>query len=56
MAGVNVISTYQSLLSDRDSDFDCYSAYCEAIDNSIQADAKTINIHFEKKVQKKLTM
>ena len=46
-AGVNVISTYQSLLSDRDSDFDCYSAYCEAIDNSIQAFATNIDVHFE---------
>lgn len=45
--GVDVISTYQSLLSDRDSDFDCYSAYSEAIDNSIQADATQINIKFE---------
>ncbi len=45
--GVGVISIYQSLESDRDSDFDCYSAYSEAIDNSIQADATAINIKFE---------
>jgi len=54
MAGVNVISTYQSLLSDRDSDFDCYSAYCEAVDNSIQADARNINVHFERKGSKEI--
>jgi hypothetical protein len=45
--GVGVISIYQSLESDRDSDFDCYSAYSEAIDNSIQADATVINIKFD---------
>ena len=28
----------------RKSDFDCYSAYGEVIDNSIQADAKNIKI------------
>ena len=31
----------------RDSDFDCYSAYAEAIDNSIQANATEINIQFD---------
>ena len=31
----------------RKSDFDCYSAYGEVIDNSIQADAKNIKIEFE---------
>lgn len=47
MNGVSVISVSQSLESERDSDFDCYSAYSEAIDNSIQADATIINIKFE---------
>ena len=31
----------------RDSDFDCYSAYAEAIDNSIQANATEVNIRFD---------
>jgi hypothetical protein len=31
----------------RNSDFDCYSAYGEVIDNSIQANAKNIHIEFE---------
>ena len=30
----------------RNSDFDCYSAYGEVIDNSVQAEAKKINIRF----------
>ncbi len=31
----------------RNSDFDCYSAYGEVIDNSIQANSKNIHIEFE---------
>ena len=31
----------------RESDFDAYSAYGEVIDNSLQADATEIKIHFE---------
>ena len=31
----------------RNSDFDCYSAYGEVIDNSLQADAKNISIEFD---------
>jgi len=46
LLGVSPISTYQSMLSDRDSDFDCYSAYCEVIDNSLQAFATKIDITF----------
>ena len=41
------VSAGQALQSMRDSDFDCYSAYAEAIDNSIQANATEINIHFD---------
>ena len=35
-----------ALESMRDSDFDCYSAYAEAIDNSIQAHAKHVWVDF----------
>jgi len=31
----------------RKSDFDCYSAYGEVVDNSIQAEAKNIKIEFD---------
>lgn len=41
------VSAGQALQSMRDSDFDCYSAYAEAIDNSIQANATEINIQFD---------
>lgn len=37
-----------ALESMRDSDFDCYSAYAEAIDNSIQALAQNVWIDFLK--------
>ena len=47
MSGVSAISVSQALESERDSDFDCYSAYSEAIDNSIQADATIVNIKFQ---------
>ena len=47
--GVTVISTGSALESFRDSDFDCYSAYGEVIDNSIQAHAKNIRIKFDPK-------
>lgn len=38
-----------ALESMRESDFDCYSAYGEVIDNSIQAGANEIRIHFKPK-------
>ena len=41
------VSAGQALQSMRDSDFDCYSAYAEAIDNSIQANATEVNIRFD---------
>jgi hypothetical protein len=47
--GVTVISTGSALESFRDSDFDCYSAYGEVIDNSVQAHAKNIRIKFDPK-------
>lgn len=40
------INADTALESMRDSDFDCYSAYAEAIDNSIQAQAKRIWVDF----------
>jgi len=43
----NPVSANQALQSMRDSDFHCYSAYAEAIDNSIQANATEINIKFD---------
>jgi DNA mismatch repair ATPase MutL len=36
-----------ALESMRASDFDCYSAYGEVIDNSIQANATIIKVEFE---------
>ena len=50
---ISPISAGQALQSMRDSDFDCYSAYAEAIDNSIQANATEIYIEFETKQQKR---
>ena len=41
------IEQSQGLESMRASDFDCYSAYGEIIDNSIQARARLIKIHFD---------
>ena len=38
-----------ALNSLRDSDFDCYSAYAEAIDNSLQAGATRVSIDFKEK-------
>jgi hypothetical protein len=46
------VSAGQALQSMRDSDFDCYSAYAEAIDNSIQANATEINIIFDTESRK----
>ena len=46
-ASLSPVSAGQALQSMRDSDFDCYSAYAEAIDNSIQAGASEINIQFQ---------
>lgn len=47
MTGVKLVNDATALLSMRESDFDTYSAYGEAIDNSIQADAKNIHLKFE---------
>jgi len=47
MSKVKLVNDCQALLSMRDSDFDCYSAYGEAVDNSIQADAKNIHLIFD---------
>lgn len=44
---LNPISAGHALQSMRDSDFDCYSAYAEAIDNSIQANADEIHVIFD---------
>lgn len=41
-----------ALESMRASDFDCYSAYGEVIDNSIQANANDIRIQFEERVDR----
>lgn len=54
---INPISAGQALQSMRDSDFDCYSAYAEAIDNSIQANSTEIHIQFDTvKVRKKVNI
>ena len=45
--GIKLVNESQALLSMRESDFDTYSAYGEAIDNSIQANAKNIHLKFE---------
>jgi hypothetical protein len=47
------VSAGQALQSMRDLDFDCYRAYAEVIDNSIQAQATEINIHFETETRKR---
>ena len=44
---VKFIDNSLALQSLRDSDFDVYSAYGEVIDNSIQAEASWIKIHFD---------
>ena len=44
---INPVSAGHALQSMRDSDFDCYSAYAEAIDNSIQANATEIHVQFD---------
>ena len=43
---VRLINEATALLSMRESDFDAYSAYGEAVDNSIQAEARKIHIEF----------
>lgn len=50
---LNPVSAGQALQSMRDSDFDCYSAYAEAIDNSIQANATEIHIAFDTEEKRK---
>ena len=45
---VRMFSDVLALNSLRDSDFDAYSAYGEVIDNSIQAEAKNVNLRFDK--------
>ncbi len=47
MTAVKLVNEATALLSMRESDFDTYSAYGEAVDNSIQAGAKNIHIKFE---------
>lgn len=47
MTGVKLVNDATALLSMRESDFDTYSAYGEAIDNSIQAGAQNIHLKFE---------
>lgn len=47
MTGVKLVNDATALLSMRESDFDTYSAYGEAVDNSIQANAKNISLKFE---------
>jgi len=44
---VSLVESGAALQSMRNSDFDPYSAYGEIVDNSIQANAKNIDIHFE---------
>lgn len=44
-----------ALESMRASDFDCYSAYGEVIDNSIQANATDIRIKFEERIDRQNT-
>lgn len=44
---VKLVNDATALLSMRESDFDTYSAYGEAIDNSIQANASKIWVDFE---------
>lgn len=44
---VPLVESGAALQSMRNSDFDAYSAFGEVIDNSIQADAKNIKVHFE---------
>lgn len=44
---VKLVNDATALLSMRESDFDAYSAYGEVIDNSIEAHARNIRIHFD---------
>ena len=48
---VRLVNESQALLSMRESDFDTYSAYGEAVDNSIQAGATVIHIDFDCETQ-----
>ena len=47
MTQVKLVNDATALLSMRESDFDTYSAYGEAIDNSLQAEAKNIWLKFD---------
>jgi len=47
MTGIKLVNDAHALLSMRDSDFDAYSAYGEAIDNSIQENATKISVLFD---------
>ena len=49
---VGFVEQDTALESMRASDFDCYSAYGEIIDNSIQAFATDIRIGFEERVDR----
>lgn len=48
---VKLVNEATALLSMRESDFDAYSAYGEAIDNSIQAEATKIHMEFSTEQQ-----
>lgn len=48
---VRLVNESAALLSMRESDFDTYSAYGEAVDNSIQAEATRIHIDFTTETQ-----
>lgn len=50
MSNEGFIEQDRALESMRESDFDCYSAYGEIIDNSIEAEANEIYIDFEEKM------
>ena len=43
---ITFVDEARAIDSLRKSDFDAVSAYCEVIDNSIQADSKNINVMF----------
>ena len=44
---VNFVQEARAIDSLRKSDFDAVSAYCEVIDNSIQANSKNIKVRFD---------
>jgi len=52
MSNVDIVNSAKSILSERASEFDAYSAYGEVIDNSIEANAKNIKIEFSTSLDK----